>query len=95
LEHELVNRTLGYQNNNFSLKKEKVMSIKAQRVSKMSNNVTWCRPSEGYNTDDAIEIELNDYEEIETVLGELPESDCKWPKGAPIKNHVKVDNKIF
>jgi len=60
------------------------MPVKAQRVSKKKDNVTWCRPSEGYNTNNAIEIELDNYLEVDTVQGELPESDEKWPKGAPM-----------
>ncbi len=30
------------------------MPVKAQRVSKKKDNVTWCRPSEGYATDNGI-----------------------------------------
>ena len=71
------------------------MPVKAQRVSKKNDNVTWCRPSEGYNTDNAIEIELNHYVEVDTVQGELPESDEKWPKGAPMRDYVKVGDRIL
>ena len=65
------------------------MLVKAQRISRMKDNVTWCRPSEGYDADNAIEIELGDYQEIDTVQGELPESDEKWPKGADRKSVVQ------
>ena len=51
------------------------MLVKAQRVSKKKDNVTWCRPSEGYATDDAIEVELGEYSEVCTVKGDLSESD--------------------
>ena len=71
------------------------MQVKAQCVSKKKDNVTWCRPSEGYNIDSAIEIELDDYMEVDTVNSELQESDEKWPKGAPIEGYVKVDEKIL
>jgi hypothetical protein len=70
------------------------MPVKAQRVSKKKDNVTFCRPSEGYNTDNAIEIELDHYVKVGTVQGELPESDEKWPKGAPT-DYVKVGDKIL
>lgn len=70
------------------------MLVKAQRVSKMKDNVTFCRPSEGYDIDNQIEIELDDYVEVGAVKGELPESDEKWPKGAPT-DYVKVANKIL
>lgn len=69
------------------------MPVKAQRVSKKMDNVTWCRPSGGY--DNAIEVELGDYMEVCTVPGELPENDYKWPQGAPMKGYVKVGDKIF
>ena len=71
------------------------MLVKAQRVSKKSDNKSWCRPSEGYYTDNAIEIELPHYMEVDTVQGELPESDEKWPKGAPMTDLVKVGDKIL
>ncbi len=71
------------------------MLVKAQRISRMKDNVTWCRPSEGYDADYAIEIELGDYQEIDTVQGELPESDEKWPKGASMTDYAKVDDKIL
>ncbi len=71
------------------------MTIKAQRVSKKSDNKTWCRPSKGYDTDNAIEIELNAYEAIDTVEGELPKNDKKWPLGAPMSGYVKVEGEIL
>ena len=69
--------------------------MKAQLVSTKSDGVTLCRPSNGYDGDNAIEIDLNDYVEVATVSGELPESDEKWPRGAPINGTVKVGDKIF
>lgn len=71
------------------------MPVKAQRVSKKMDNVTWCRPSEGYDTDNAIEVELGDYMEVCTVPGELPENDRTWPQGAPMTGYVKVGDKIY
>jgi hypothetical protein len=71
------------------------MLVKAQCVSKKKDNVTWCRASEGYNTDNAIEIELDQYVEIDSVQGELPENDTKWPKGASMTDYVKVGDKIL
>jgi hypothetical protein len=70
------------------------MLVKAQRVSKKKDNVTFCRPSEGYNTDNAIEIESDHYMQVGTVQGELPECAEKWPKGAPT-DYVKVGDKIL
>ena len=75
------------------MKEEVIMSVKAQQVTKMKDNSTFCRISEGYGT--VIEIELANYEEVATLQGDLPESDEKWPKGAPIKGYVKVGNKIL
>lgn len=69
------------------------MQVKAQRVSTKNDNVTLCRPSEGY--DNAIDIELDDYVEVDTIQGELPESDMKWPKGAPMTDLVKVGDKLL
>lgn len=71
------------------------MPVKAQCVSKKKDNVTWCRPSEGYATDNSIEVELEDYVEVCAVQGELPESDETWPKGASMTDYVKVGDKIF
>jgi hypothetical protein len=71
------------------------METEAQRVSKKSDNITWCLPSEGYNKYDAIKIELDDYEEIDTVQGELPENDEKFPKGDRMSNYAKVGDKIL
>lgn len=69
------------------------MPVKAQRVSTKKDSVTFCRPSEGY--DNVIEIELDYYVEVGTVQGELPESEEKWPKGAPMTDYVKVGDKIL
>ena len=71
------------------------MQVKAQRVSKKKDNVTWCRPNESYATDNAIEVELGDYVEVDTVQGELPENDETWPKGASMTGYVKVGDKIL
>ena len=71
------------------------MLVKAQRVSRNKDNATFCRPSVGYNADNAIEIDLDQYEEVSAVAGELPESDEKFPKGAPMTGYVKVGNKIL
>ncbi|MCG7977432.1 MAG: hypothetical protein N0E58_04745 [Candidatus Thiodiazotropha endolucinida] len=71
------------------------MLVKAQRVSKMKDNVTWCVPSDGYDKDNAVEIELDNYKEIDTVQGELQQSDEKWPKGAPIMDFFKVGHIIY
>lgn len=76
-------------------RKGKPMQVKAQRVSKKKDNVTWCLPSEGYATDNAIEVELGDYVEFDTVHGELPENDETWPKGAYMTDYVKVGDKIL
>ena len=69
------------------------MPVKAQQVTMTKDNSTFCRISEGYGT--VVEIELANYEEVATLQGDLPDSDQKWPKGAPIKGFVKVGNKIL
>jgi hypothetical protein len=61
----------------------------------MQDNVTWCIPSDGYDKDNAVEIELDNYNEIGTVQGELPQSDEEWPKGAPFADCFKVGDKIY
>jgi hypothetical protein len=55
------------------IKREMIMILKAQRVSKKKDNVTWCHPNKSYQTDSAIEIELENYVEVDTVQGKLPE----------------------
>lgn len=70
------------------------MSAKALRLSMMKDNVTVCLPSDGYNGDKEIDIDLDDYIQVGMVNGELPKSDQTWPKGAPIDS-VKVGDKIF
>ena len=69
------------------------MPVKAQQVTMTKDNSTFCRISEGYGT--VVEIELANYEEVATLQGDLPDSDQKWPKGAPVKGFVKVGNKIL
>ena len=71
------------------------MKVKAQNVSTKRDNKTYCSPSYGYNTDGAIEVELDQYEEICTVPEELPESDEKFPKGAPLDGYIKVGKRIL
>jgi hypothetical protein len=71
------------------------MKAKARRISTRKDNVTWCRPSEGYGTNAEIEVEADHYVEVATVKGELPESDEKWPRGAPTLDYVKVGDKIL
>jgi hypothetical protein len=71
------------------------MLVKAQRVSKMKDNVTWCLPSKGYCTKNSIEIELDNYKEIDAVQDELPHNDEVWPKGAPFTECVKVGKFIY
>jgi hypothetical protein len=68
--------------------------MKAQRVSRKKDNKTWCIPSSGYN-DNSIEIEIELYEEVTTILNELPENDQLFPKGAPFESHIKFGNKIL
>jgi len=60
------------------------MTVKAQRVTILRDNKSFCRPSDGYDTE--IEIDIDQYMEVATVQGELPECDLAWPKGAPILN---------
>ena len=67
--------------------------VTAQRVATKSDNTTYCRPSSGYQ--DTVEIDLDGYEEVATVMGDLPECDEKWPKGAPLTDYVKYGDKIL
>lgn len=71
------------------------MKVKAQRISMKNDNITYCRPSDGYDADNALEVELDHYEEIDSVAKELPESDERYPKGAPWDDYIKVGEKIF
>ncbi|GAB2883744.1 hypothetical protein GCM10027046_10290 [Uliginosibacterium flavum] len=71
------------------------MLTKAQRVSRKKDNVTYCYPSKGYDSSSAIQIDLEHYEEVDTIQGELPESDETFPKGAPMENYAKVGEKIL
>jgi hypothetical protein len=52
-------------------------------------------PEQKLPTNSAIEIELKNYVEVDTVQGELPESDENWPKGAPMAGYIKVGDKIL
>jgi hypothetical protein len=70
------------------------MRVKAQQVSKKMDKVTWSRLNPSYNQN-TIEIELDDYEEIDIIQGELSDNDETWPKGAPISDHAMVNHKIL
>jgi hypothetical protein len=67
-------------------------NAQAQRVSTMNDNKTWCRPV-GYDEGLELEVDLDDYQEVASGVGELPECDFSWPKAAP--NYVKVGDKIL
>lgn len=69
--------------------------MQSQRVSMKKDGVTWCRPSKGYSTDDAIGIEIEEYVVVAKVSDDLPDSDEVWPRGAPVADYVKVGNMIF
>jgi len=69
------------------------MKERAELVSRKRDMVTWCRPGKGYRERKVL-IETDEYEEIATVAGELPESDENWPLGAPIRNTFKIGNRI-
>ena len=62
-------------------------------VSRMADNKKFCRPAEGYAQE--TEVDLDRYAESEKVPTVLPESDEKWPKGAPLSGFVKVKNQIL
>ena len=70
------------------------MLVIGHLVSKKRDNKTWCRPSEGSVVYNDIVVELRDYVEIDTVQGELPESDMSYPEGASIDGHIKVGDMI-
>jgi hypothetical protein len=75
-----------------------IMLIKAQRVSKKRDNLTWCRPSRGY-CENAIKIEIGDYDEYCSIPDELPDNDCvkddAYPEFAPIAGYVLVEGRIL
>lgn len=73
---------------------EDIVKVKAERVSRKKDGKTWCRPSEGYQ-DDSVEIDLDDYDEVASLAGPLPENDAKWPKGAPFTGVFRYEDKIF
>jgi hypothetical protein len=70
------------------------VKVRATRVAKMSDGKTLCRPSDGYDHK-SFDIELDDYEEIGEVQGDLPASDQSFPKGPPDTDLVKVSRKIL
>ena len=70
------------------------MKVNAHLISTMQDNKTWCRPTAGYK-DDPIAIDIEQYEEVGAVDGELSESDHKWPQGAPIEGYVRVDGRVL
>ena len=67
--------------------------MRANAVSTMKDNETLCRPSAGYS--DEIEIDLNDFVQVKTFQGALPESDEQWPHGSPRTDVVIVGDKIL
>lgn len=67
--------------------------VMAEHVSKKADNKTLCRPPDGYKT--GTEVDLTGYVEVETINGELTDCDQKFPKSAPLTDHVKVGNKIY
>jgi hypothetical protein len=69
------------------------MPVKAQYISKKRDGVTWCYPSTGYFID--TEIDEEEYEKIDTVDADLPESDESFPKGAPFQGYFKIGSKIL
>lgn len=69
------------------------MFVEAQRVSKMQDNETLCHPTKGYNA--KTHIELDQYEEIGISDEELSENNCDWPKGSPLLEYIKFENKIL
>ena len=70
------------------------MKIKAQRVSRRSDNGRWCRPSDGYD-EDSVEIERDEYVTIDIVTDDLPPNNLSFPQGAPIFGTYKVGQKIM
>ncbi len=59
----------------------------------MTDQKTWCRPSEGYAAN--IEIETDEYVEFALATGDLPKSDERWPRGAPVLDYVRLGDKIL
>ena len=70
------------------------MKAKAIRISKKKDGQTVCRPSEGYDLSE-FDIELDDYEAVHTLQGELPAADEPYPGCAPLSDHVRVGQRIL
>lgn len=69
------------------------MMTEAEFVSKRKDNVTWCRPADGYLKTKDIDLDgFSQYEDVQLIL---PESDESWPKGAPFSGYMKVGGKIM
>jgi len=68
-------------------------TVNAQRVSLMRDNLTICRPSDGYLQ--KLEIDLTQYVKIAEYAGELKSNDQVFPFGRPLENVVKVGNSIY
>lgn len=68
--------------------------IKAERVSKRRDSGAYCRPSKGYS-EVFLAIDVEDYEDIDIIEEPYLESDETWPKGAPIRDYVKVGSRIL
>ena len=72
------------------------MKASGTRVSRMKDNLTFCLPNAEYGGPLQIEVETNDFDEVATVTGHLPESDERWPKGASLDDaYVRVGDKIL
>ena len=69
------------------------MQVSAQHVSAMRDSTTWCRPSDGYIA--TIMVELEDYDLHIKGIGQLPDSDEQWPKGAPLISYIWYGDSIY
>jgi hypothetical protein len=74
-------------------RKKAMKKVIAERVSRMQDNVTPCRPSEGYSEE--LEIDLAQHVKVAEFSGELKSSDQAFPFGAPDPNFVKVGNSLY
>ncbi len=67
--------------------------INAQRVSRMRDNLTPCRPSEGHLEE--LEIDLTQYVKTAECAVDLKSNDQGFPFGEPLPNVVKVGSSLY
>ncbi len=69
------------------------MEVKACRVSKKSDEKSFCSPSEGYGR--TVTVDIKNYTPIIKNYGTLEESDQQFPLGAPIDCYVFYEGSLY